>query len=119
MLYKIGLKDVFFHSYHGLYPEETVLGNDFVVNLSVSFEQEFLVNEQLDNSIDYGKLYDIVQYEMFATKKLLESVAESIIIQIEQNFKNLKLIEISIEKKNPPLNGIINASFITIQKQLP
>lgn len=35
---KIYLKNVRFHAYHGVLPQETQVGNDYVVNLDVSYD---------------------------------------------------------------------------------
>lgn len=35
---KIYLKNVRFHAYHGVLPQETQVGNDYVVNLEVKYD---------------------------------------------------------------------------------
>jgi dihydroneopterin aldolase len=100
---RITLQDLEFFAYHGWYPNEQVEGNTFFVTLSISYMvPDFLPldeREELSNTVNYEFLYECIDVEMKATKKLLETVCQSIIQRILQQLPNLSSIEVSISKK--------------------
>ncbi len=103
---RITLQDLEFFAYHGWYPNEQEEGNTFFVTLSISYMvPDFLPldeREELSNTVNYEFLYECIDVEMKATKKLLETVCQSIIQRILQQLPNLSSIEVSISKKKLP-----------------
>src|SRR5690606_33593591 len=106
---RVDLENLRFYSYHGFYPEEQILGNEYEVTIKTSFDGNFLNEENLDDhlekSVNYEKLYAIVQKSMNRPRKLLETVANEILNTIQAEFTLLEKIEISICKINPPFGG--------------
>lgn len=73
---KIYLKNVRFHAYHGVLPQETQVGNDYVVNLDVSYDfSRAMETDELAGTLNYAELYELVKQEMEIPSKLLEHVA--------------------------------------------
>ena len=105
-----------FFAYHGFYPEEQKLGNKFLVDAEVSFlPLTDLKEDKLSNTIDYEQLYNMVDEQMKHTRRLIETVAQSIVDQIKDNFPVVEKIQISIKKLNPPLKGKVDYSCIIIK----
>lgn len=102
-----------FFAFHGLYPEENKAGNKFKVQLKV-IASDIFDNDDINTTVDYVLLYDIVQEEMQIQRKLLETVAVSILKRIGQKMKLVKEAEVTIHKLNPPLSGIVGSSSITM-----
>ena len=110
---KVCLHNIRFFANHGLFPEETILGNWFVVNVSV--EGDFLNTNDADtitNTINYQKLHEIVTEEMNETSKLLEDIINRIAKRIELLSSQIEAFQISIKKENPPLGGQVEASEV-------
>ena len=59
-LLTISLNNVRFRAYHGLYPEERQKGNDFVVNMQVSYIPKSGTILSLEDTIDYASLFEII-----------------------------------------------------------
>ena len=59
-LLTISLNNVRFRAYHGVYPEERQKGNDFVVNMQVSYVPGAGTIISLDDTIDYAALFEII-----------------------------------------------------------
>ena len=58
---KIYLKNVRFHAYHGVLPQETLVGNDYVVNLDVSYDfSRAMETDELAGTLIYGDVYVLV-----------------------------------------------------------
>ncbi len=99
---------------HGLYPEEKILGNNFIINCKAGIESKKI--ESINDTIDYAILLDIVK-KYFATPfPLLETVAEKIEQESKETFPGMKYFFISIRKMNPALSAQLQSSEIIIEK---
>ena len=96
----IHLNNLHFFSYHGIYPEEKMLGNDFEVQLKVEIEAKGRI-ESLDQTIDYVSLYQLVKIRMAIPTALLETLVQEIIDDIQVMDSRILSIFISIQKMNP------------------
>ena len=113
---RIELKDMEFFSRHGCFEEERIIGNRFVVNLSV--EGDFsaaAASDDIEDAVNYQSLYDIVREEMDIPSHLLENVAQRIVRHIKESFPMLSKIKLTIDKINPPLGGKLYASSVTFE----
>jgi dihydroneopterin aldolase len=110
----ICLQNLQFKAFHGLYAEEKVLGNVFEVNLTVKYQPEILPITNINQTINYQNLFEIVERRMNVATELLETLVTLISDDIATAFPFIKNIEISITKKNPPIskfNGSVAVSF--------
>lgn len=111
---QVNLKNCRFFSYHGFYPEEQVLGSTFLVTVSTEYLPSHPLNDQLENTLDYEKLYGIIEDEMKTPRKLLETVAFQIQSRIRALQENIEQIHISILKLNPPFGQDHAASEVVL-----
>jgi len=102
---RIDLENLRFYSYHGFYPEEQILGNEYFLTIKTCFDYTDLEDNQLENTVNYEQLYAIASNSMKTPRKLLETVTNEIFEKIRISFPHLKEIEISIRKINPPFGG--------------
>ena len=99
----ISLTKLRFFAYHGLYAEERKVGNEFEVNLHVSYTPQENVITELDHSINYVKLHELVKSEMQLHRDLLETFVMELAQKIHLGFPLVKKVEISIDKLHPPI----------------
>ncbi|KAA8478528.1 dihydroneopterin aldolase [Arcticibacter tournemirensis] len=109
---KIGLEGVRFFAYHGFYPEEQILGNEFIVDIITEMDVLSDGDDELANTVNYERLFEIAALQMKKTQKLLETVAIGILNTIKEEFPSLDTIRISIRKTRLPLEGEINNSLV-------
>ncbi len=103
---QVALIDARFYAYHGYYAEEQVLGNEFTVNIEVTFEKgERTTTDELQHTVNYEQLYLIAKTEMQQPRKLLETVVETILHRVRADFPFVFSIEVGITKHNPPFGG--------------
>jgi len=114
IIQKISLDDIRFYSPIGYYEEEQVLGNEFFVNVSVSFPFKNPDSEDLENTVNYEELYAIIVEVMSPRRKLLESAAEDILNKIVEEYSHVQQIEVSIRKINPPFGGDVAKSVVSL-----
>ncbi len=114
---EIAIKDARFFSPIGFYSEEQLLGNEFYVDVSVSFPFNNPNSEQLDNTINYEELYQILVEIMAPRRELLESAAEDVLNKLLEKYANLQTISVSIRKQNPPFGGDTAQSVVSLHYQ--
>jgi len=103
---KIALTNVRFFAYHGYYPEEQLLGNEFFLDV-VCFMHDYIAgkDDNLINTVNYEALYGIAKEEMAKPKKLLETVVENIVTCVKTQFNGVDEIEVTLRKNNPPFGS--------------
>lgn len=117
MITKIELKDMRFYAFHGVMPQETKVGNYFEVNLILTISLEkAVVSDELDDTVNYATVYELVKREMNIPSKLLEHVAGRILQALKKHFPPLKAIELSLSKLNPPLGGDVHSASVILQE---
>ena len=115
MEFEISLNDLIFYSYHGVYEEEQKIGNEFHVSLTVVVPyNEGLEADDLAHTVSYADLYGIIEKEMAISSKLLEKVALKVAKRIKNDFPEIIKGKISIEKKHPPIPGILGSASVTL-----
>ena len=116
-LLTISLNNVRFRAYHGLHPEERQKGNDFVVNMEVSYAPKSGVIISLDDTIDYATLFEIINTTMQKPVDLLETIAQTIVNNVHQQFPHVKEATVSIEKLNPPIDKFSGTAAVKYSKK--
>src|ERR1700749_2007589 len=100
-----------FFAYHGFYREEQKLGTKFVVDIEVSYQQdESIIEDNLNKTVDYQQLHDIACLQMKQTRKLIETVAQGIADEIKTRFSYLEAIKVVLKKMHPPMAGKVEYS---------
>ena len=111
----IELEGMEFKAYHGCLEQEKVRGNQFIVDfrgeLDLSAAAE---SDNLDDTLNYGEIYEIVADEMSVPSELLENVAGRIVKAIEKRFPELSSFSVRVSKKRPPVDGVAQWSRVTL-----
>ena len=115
-MFTINLNNLAFHAYHGVYEEERMLGNDFEVNVSVTFEADEPVTS-LQHTINYVSVYNIVKQRMAIPLPLLETLAQELTQEIYEFDNRIKIILVSVEKKNPPIPNMEGSVSVHYKKE--
>ena len=103
---EVALTDARFYAYHGYYAEEQVLGNEFTVDICVAFNKgDRPIADELQHTVNYEQLYHIAKTEMQQPRKLLETVAETMLDLVKADFPFVDRIEVRVTKHNPPFGG--------------
>ncbi len=114
---QIMLENMSFYSFHGHYPEEQKAGTRFTVSLTIDADlKKPSVTDDLNDAIDYTRVYDIVKQEMQVPSKLLEHLAGRIINSLRKEFKDIEKVTVKVTKLNPPLGGKTGGVSIVMTK---
>jgi 7,8-dihydroneopterin aldolase/epimerase/oxygenase len=116
---KITVNQMAFFGYHGVFPEETKLGQRFIVDLEVICDlKEAGLTDDLHHSVNYAELY-------FATKeivegkpyKLIEAVAEKIASTVLEKFPKVQEVKVVVIKPDPPIPGNYKSVSVEILRR--
>ena len=100
------LKDVRFHAFHGVLPQEKEVGQDFLVSIRCAMDMSSAMNhDMLEVALDYGVLYQLVKEEMDIPSQLVEHVVGRIGKTVFDHFQQVTAVDITITKLNPPLGA--------------
>lgn len=114
----ITLSNIKLYAYHGCLKEERIIGSDYLVNLTAKADlSKSCVTDQLNDTIDYVTLQQIVKEEMAIPSNLLEHVAQRIIERCGHTFDNLYSIKVEVAKLNPPIQGDVASVSISCKKE--
>jgi len=111
---KVSLKGVRFFSFHGFYPEEQILGTEFILDIDTELEVYGSGGDDISNTVNYERLLQIASEEMNIPRKLIETVAHSMLERIRHEFLAVQDIRISIRKMHPPMSAEIENSNIEL-----
>lgn len=115
MVSKIELKDMKFYAYHGVGEQEKKVGNNFIVNLVLTAPLEkATLSDDLNDTINYAQIYEIVKQEMTIPSRLLEHAAGRIVKALRERFPQISAIEIKLSKLNPPFGGDLESASIIL-----
>jgi dihydroneopterin aldolase len=112
---KVMLEGMEFFGYHGVYPEENVLGNRFTVDLELHTNFKVAMEtDRLDGTIDYAQLYSLVKARMDQRVKLLEHLGYGIVQDIRAAYPEVDQIRITLKKQQPAIGGLVDFSGVSL-----
>lgn len=104
-----------FYAFHGFYREEQKLGNKYIVNITLHVQlEEAWAHDDLNQTIDYVKVYKLVRSCMEVRSKLLEHVSARIATALFEAFAGVMRMDIRVAKKNPPIGGICDRAEVEL-----
>ena len=113
----IELEDMKFYAHHGCNKDEQIAGNNFIVNVKIKTNVSLPAkSDNINDALDYVKIYEIVKKEMEKTSHLLENVTARIIDSIFEQFPKIKSAKVKVSKASPPINGEIQKVSLTLKR---
>ncbi len=104
---KMLLKNLRFNAYHGVLPQERIVGAFYRVDLEVWFDySQAMRTDDLADTIDYTGIYEVVKEQMGIPSKLLEHVANRIVVSLLEKYGQIERVDIRLLKERPPIEGI-------------
>ena len=102
----IFLRDLRFHARHGVAPQETAVGADFIVSLRLGYDvSRAMLTDDVAHTLSYADAYEVVRREMAQPSRLVEHVAGRIASALQAAFPALTSIDIVLTKVNPPMGA--------------
>uniref|UniRef100_UPI00404B6CD1 dihydroneopterin aldolase n=1 Tax=Flavobacterium sp. TaxID=239 RepID=UPI00404B6CD1 len=116
----IKLNNIRTFSFHGCLVEESKIGSNYRVDLTVKTDlKKSAETDNLNDTVDYVHLNKIVKDAMAIRSKLLEHVAKRIIDTIFDEIKSVSKVNVTVSKLNPPIGGDVESVEINMKAKRP
>lgn len=113
----IELEEMEFYAYHGCFKEEQVVGNRFMVSISIKVDVEKpSKNDNIADALNYVTVYELTKKEMQQKSHLVEHLTERILSAIYEQFNYVDWVRVKVSKMNPPMGGQMKAVSITLER---
>jgi dihydroneopterin aldolase len=116
MTSKILIENLKIYSFHGVLPEEKILGTNYILNVEIHADlQKASESDDLKDTINYAEINDILHAEMAIPSQLLEHVIGRIIEKLKNSFPQISFIKVKLTKTNPPMKGEMHGVSVEIE----
>jgi len=113
----IHIENMEFYAFHGHFKEEQIVGNKFLVDLTIETDMEVASkSDNLKDAVNYQKAYQIVKAEMEKKSYLLENIAGRILDALYSEMTGIKKATVKVSKMNPPVGGRIGSVSVVMGK---
>lgn len=111
----IFLKGIRCYAYHGVAPQETLIGNEYTIDLKLKTDiGKAGRTDEVADTVNYAEVYEVVKREMDIPSKLLEHIGHRIVERLFEAFPQVEEIELSLAKRNPPMGADIESAGIEL-----
>ena len=111
----ISLSGLRFYAYHGAEPQEAVVGAWYTVDITLKADSTAaILKDDLNGTVNYAQVTDVVKQQMQIRSALLEHVAGRIAGSILDRFPAVQSVTVIISKLNPPVGAPCSAASFTL-----
>lgn len=116
-LLTISLKGLRFYAFHGVYPDEKLIGNQFEIDLDIEFVPVSGTITSISDTVNYSELYSLIKAEMKKPTDLLETFLMQTVEKIHLAHPSVARAEMTITKFHPPMPGFEGKVCVKYAKQ--
>ena len=115
--YEIKLKNCSFFAHHGVFSEETALGQRFFVDATLTVDpKDALEKDEIENTVHYGLVFAAIENIVVNERYyLIEAMALKIAKQICVEFPQVQVAKITVRKPSAPVPGILDHVEVTVE----
>lgn len=96
------------------------MGAYFILNIAVDTDfSRAMATDELDGTISYADVFEVVKAEMAVPSALLEHVAGRICRSLLDRFPTAEAIHLEILKENPPMGAESKGAGIAVDVRRP
>ena len=118
---RINLRNMAFYGYHGNLTSEQAQGQRFFVDVEITTDlTKAGQSDQLEDSINYVEVYELVESVMTGEKhNLLERLGALIADSLYQHYQGIVGLSVTVRKPSVPIAGILDyVEVITTRGQI-
>ncbi len=116
MTTKIILENIKIYAYHGVLPEEKIIGTYYLINVEIHADlQKAAKTDDLSDTVNYAEISEIIHDEMKISSKLLEHVISRILTKLENAFPQILSAKVKLTKTNPPMKGEMHGVSVEME----
>lgn len=111
----IFLKEIRCYAYHGVAPQENLIGNEYVIDLKLKVDiSQASQTDEVADTVSYADVHELIKAEMAVPSKLLENVGGRMAAKLFEVFPAIEEIELRLSKRNPPMGADIDTAGIEL-----
>lgn len=112
---RIAINDMRFYAHHGCFTQERVIGTHFRVDLTFTTDTlKAEITDNIEDTVSYLDVYQVVKSEMQTPSNLLEHVARRVGVAVLKKFPSVESVAVKVSKLNPPLGGQIESVSVEL-----
>lgn len=116
--YSIALKEMHIFAHHGVMPQEREIGAWFTIDIELEIgEHGCTGSDDINGTVSYANVYDIVCREMEIPSNLMENVCKRISDTIYSTFPGVNGISVTLCKDTPPMGGDRLKAAVTLKSR--
>ncbi|HUX56061.1 MAG TPA: dihydroneopterin aldolase [Bacteroidales bacterium] len=113
----IQIESMEFYSFHGHFKEEQIVGNKFIVDLTIETDMKLPAeSDNLKDAVNYQRIYEIVKQQMELKSHLLEHIAGRILDAIYSEMEGINKATVKVSKMNPSMGGKIGSVSVVLSR---
>ncbi|MRR20414.1 dihydroneopterin aldolase [bacterium] len=113
----IRIEDMEFYAFHGHYREEQIVGNHFLVDVTIETDTDKAgKSDELRDTLNYQTAYLLVKKEMETTSNLLEHIATRILDALYRELPGINKATVKVSKLNPVMGGRIGRVSVELTR---
>ncbi len=113
----IRIEDMEFYAFHGHYREEQIVGNHFMVDVTIETDTDKAgKSDELRDTLNYQTVYLVVKREMETTSNLLEHIATRILDALYNELSGIIKASVKVSKLNPVMGGRIGRVSVDLTR---
>ncbi len=110
------LQNLKFHAFHGVLPQERLTGNDYMVDMRIKYDVSgALTSDDVNDTLNYAEVFQLVAQEMAVPSALLERVAGRIGDRLFRRYPGIEEVELIIVKQNPPMGADCKGAGVEVR----
>ncbi|MBQ5446829.1 MAG: 2-amino-4-hydroxy-6-hydroxymethyldihydropteridine diphosphokinase [Lachnospiraceae bacterium] len=116
---KIIIKDLCVFAKHGVFKEEKIMGQKFLVSVELEVNtRKAGVSDNIELSVNYADVCEVIEGFMKEyTFNLIEAAAENLALVLFANFEQLKGVKITIKKPWAPIGMDVDYVAVSIERR--
>jgi 7,8-dihydroneopterin aldolase/epimerase/oxygenase len=114
----IHLRGLEFYAYHGVLPEEQVLGARYLIDMDLFVDlRQAGSSDEVGDTVHYGEVYQVIKACVTGDKyQLIERLAEEIAQRVLEEF-SCTSVRVEVHKPQAPIPGIFRNVSVEIWRK--
>jgi dihydroneopterin aldolase len=115
----ITLSGLAFYGYHGVFPEETKLGQRFILDVTMRLPLSAAGRgDDLTRTVNYAEAYEVIKRVVEGEPlKLLEALAERVAMELLHTYTIIHELTVRVTKPHPPFDALLHGVAVEIQRK--
>jgi dihydroneopterin aldolase len=114
----IHLRGLEFYAYHGVMPEEGILGQKFLIDMDIFCNlRQAGTSDHMRDTVHYGEVYKVIEACVTGERhQLIERLAEDLAQRVLEQF-SCSSVRVEVHKPQAPIPGIFRDVSVEIWRK--